>query len=179
MEIVYKCKETGYVYKPKEINQLPPKGFNGYRIQYEYGKLSNITEISNNEVLARIVYRPTKTPIIEKVEYNGHKQNRYNNNNVSSVYYESNNSLYGEYKKYDIRGNLIERKYFLDNVDVTTEVMNFVGYNGSYEEFMKYTFREDEQFNLMMKYGFNFRFCHESDIEKLDYTYITEYCQHI
>jgi hypothetical protein len=57
--------------------------------------------------------------------------------------------------------------------------MKFVGYKGSYEEFMKYTFREDEQFNLMMKYGFNFRFCHESDIEKLDYTYITEYCQHI
>lgn len=179
MEIVYKCKETGYVFKTQEINQLPPINFSGYRIQYEYGKLSNITEIRDNEVLAKIVYRPTKTPIIEKVEYNGHKQNRYNNNNVSSVYYEVNNALYGEFKKYDVSGNLITRKYYFDNEDITEDVMRFLGYNGSTEEFMYYSFREDEQFNLMMKYGFNFRFCHESDIEKLDYAYITEYCQRI
>lgn len=179
MEIVYKCKKTGYVFKAQELNQLPPANFSGYRIQYDYGKLSNITEIRNNEVLAKIVYRPTKKPIIEKVEYNGHKQNRYNNNKVSSVYFESNNALYGEYKKYDTSGNIIERKYFWNNIDVTNDVMNFLGYDGSYEDFIKYSFREDEQFNLMMKYGLNFRFCHESDIEKLDYEYITEYCQRI
>ncbi len=172
MKIVYKCKNTGEVSSTVNLDE-----FSGYKIQIDHNKISKITEIENNVVLAKIDYRPTKTTLIHKIEYNGHVEYRYNNNKVNSLYFEFNNKLYGEYKKFDPTGNLIERKFYYDNRDITHDVIRFIGYKEDPNEFMNYTFQEDEMFNLMMKYGYYFRFCYESERESSDFDSITKYCQ--
>lgn len=175
MKIVYKCKDTD-----KVLTSVDMSTFNGYMIQVENGnKISNITELSNNFVLSKIELRPTKKPLIHKVEYNGHIEYRYNNNNVSSVYYEFNNKKYGEYQKYDLNGVLLDRIFYFDGLDITTEIMQFIGYKNGLTSFKDYKFKEDELFNIMMKYGFYFRFCNDSERESSDFDRINEYCQYI
>lgn len=172
MKIVYKCKQSGIVKDSVDMNE-----FTGYRIQIDHNKISKISEFFKNNELARIIYRPTKTPLIQKVEYNGHVEERYNNNNVSSKYFLFDNKLYGEHLRYDISGNLQSRKYFSDGKDVTEEIMSFICYTGNINEFMFYSFQEDELFNIMIKYGNHFRFCYESYRESTEFDKITEYCQ--
>lgn len=172
MKIVYKCKQTGEVSSTVNLDE-----FSGYKIQIEHNKISKITELLNNEVLALINYRPTKTTLIHKIEYNGHVEYRYNNNKVDSMYFEFNNKRYGEYKKFNPSGELVDRKYYYDNRDITEEVMRFIDYKDDPNDFKYYTFQEDEVFNLMMKYGFYFRFCFESERESSEFDLITEYCQ--
>lgn len=174
MKIVYKCKQSGVVKDSVDMNE-----FIGYRIQIDYDKISKVSEFKQNDELARIIYRPTKTPLIQKVEYNGHVEERYNNNSVSSKYYMFDNKLYGEYLKYDIHGNLQSRKYFYEGKDITEEIMSFIGYKESLTAFMFYSFREDEAFNIMIKYGNHFRFCYESDRDSSEFDDITMYCQNI
>ena len=174
MKTVYKCKNTGIVMDSVDVNE-----FHGYRIQIDHNKISKVTELYKNTVLANIVYRPTKTPLIHKVEYNGHIEYRYNNNRVSSVYFEFDNKMYGEYKKFDSNGVLLERIYYHENNDVTEDVMKFIGYKECPSQFKYYNFQEDELFNLMIKYGNYFRFCFESERESSEFDRITEYCQQL
>lgn len=172
MKIVYKCKKTGIVKDSVDLNE-----FIGYRVQIDHNKISKVTEFKQNNVLATITYRPTKIPLIQKVEYYGHVENRYNNNQVSSQYFEHNDKLYGEYKRYDINGNLESRTYYYDGKDVTNEIINFIGYKEEPSEFKFYVFQEDEMFNLMARYGHYFRFCFESDRYSSEFDEITKYCQ--
>jgi len=172
MKIVYKCKQSGIVKDSVDMNE-----FSGYRIQIDHDKISKISEFFKNNELARIIYRPTKTPLIQKVEYNGHVEERYNNNKVSSKYYMFDKKLYGEYLRYDIHGNLQSRKYFYEDKDITEEIMSFIGYKDSLIAFMFYSFREDEAFNIMIRYGNHFRFSYESNRDSSEFDEITKYCQ--
>ncbi len=174
MKIVYKCKHTGEVSSTVNLDE-----FEGYCIKLENNKLSKITELLCSIVLAKIDYRPTKTTLIHKIEYNGHIEYRYSNNKVQSLYYEFDNKKYGEYKKFSPSGELTERKFYFENVDITDDVMNFIRYNGHPKDFKDYSFKEDELFNLMMKYGYYFRFCYESGRDSTEFDFITEYCQKI
>ncbi|AQW88587.1 hypothetical protein pEaSNUABM50_00060 [Erwinia phage pEa_SNUABM_50] len=175
MKVVYKCKNTDTV-----LDSVDMSTFNGYIIQVEKGnKISNITEVYKNVVLAKISLRPSKTPLIHKVEYNGHIEYRYNNNNVSSVYYEFNDKKYGEYLKFDLNGILLDRIFYYEGKDVTSDIIQFLGYTDDLSSFKNYEFKEDELFNIMMKYGFYFRFRNESERDSSEFDRITEYCQHI
>lgn len=174
MKIVYKCKHTGEVSSTVNLDE-----FEGYKIQLVNGKINKIFEITNNQILSIINYRPTKATLIHKIEYNGHVEYRYNNNKVNTRYYEFNNKKYGEYQKYDTFGNLIDRKYYYDDLDITDSVIKFIGYNDDPSNFKHYSFSECETFNLMMKYGYYFRFCYESERESTEFDSITEYCKNI
>lgn len=171
MKIVYKCKNTGSISNSVDLNI-----FDGYRIQIDHNKISKITEMRYNEVLAKIDYRPTLTPTIHKVEYNGHIEERYNNNRVSNLSYRFNGQLYGEYIKYTTQGELLDRKYFNNGIDVTNEIIKFIGYQDYISNFKYYELREDEIFNIMAKYGHYFRFVNESGRKSTDFDYITQYC---
>lgn len=171
MKIVYKCKHTGKVSSAVKLDE-----FSGYKIQIDHDKISKITELVNNEVLAKIDYRPTMTPIIHMVEYNGHIEERYNNNRVSNISYRFNGKLYGEYLKYTVQGELFDRRYYFNGVDVTDDIIKFIGYNDDVSNFKYYEFREDEMFNLMAKYGYYFRFAYESGRTSTEFDYITQYC---
>lgn len=172
MKFVYKCKNTGIVNDSVDQNK-----FTGYRIQIDKNKISKVTEFDGNNILANIIYRPTKMTLIHKVECNGHIEERYNNNQVSSKYYMFDDKLYGEYRRYDINGNIESIKYYFEGRDVTEEIMSFVGYTNTPNSFKYYTFCEDETFNIMFKYGHYFRFCYESDRESSEFDEITKYCQ--
>lgn len=174
MKIVYKCKHTGEVSSTVDLNE-----FEGYKIQLENGKISKIYELLNHIVLCRIDYRPTKATLIHKIEYNGHIEYRYNNNRVNSLYYEFENKKYGEYKKFDTTGNLIQRIFYYEDKDITDDIMKFIGYDDEPSNFMNYTFTESELFNVMMKYGFYFRFCYEAGRESTEFDLITEYCKNM
>ena len=173
MKIVYKCKSTGIVSDSVDLNS-----FDGYRIQFDYNKISKVTEMRYNEVLAKIDYRPTKIPIIQQIEYNGHLEERYNNNRISSLSYRFDGILNGEYIKYTITGTIMDRMYFYNGKNITTDVMNFIGYKDDVQEFKYYNFQEDEMFNLMAKYGHYFRFCSEGR-NSTEFDKITEYCKNI
>lgn len=171
MKIVYKCKNTGSISDSVDLNV-----FDGYRIQIDHNKISKVTEMRYNEVLAKIDYRPTKIPIIQTVEYNGHIEERYNNNRVSSLSYRFDGKLYGEYVKYNAEGVLMDRKFFFNGNDVTNDIMKFIGFTDDNSAFKYYEFREDEIFNIMAKYGHYFRFIYESGRQSTDFDTITRYC---
>lgn len=171
MKIVYKCKTTGVLMDSVDLNS-----FDGYRIQIDHNKISKVTEMRYNEVIAKIDYRPTLTPIIHTVEYNGHIEERYNNNRVSNLSYRFDGKLYGEYLKYSAQGDLLDRKYFVNGIDVTNDIIKFIGYTDDVSNFKYYEFREDEIFNIMAKYGHYFRFVNESGRKSTDFDYITQYC---
>jgi hypothetical protein len=158
------------------MDSVDLSSFNGYRIQIDHNKISKVTEIQYNEVLAKIDYRPTLTPTIHMVEYNGHIEERYNNNRVSTVSYRFDGKLYGEYIKYTSEGDIFVRKYFSNGVDVTNDIIKFIGYSDDIVNFKYYQFREDEIFNIMAKYGHYFRFVYESGRHSKEFDDITKYC---
>lgn len=172
MKIVYKCKESGSV-----LNQVDMSTFNGYIIQVEQLKQINfITEVQNNVILSKIKLRPTKTPLIYRVEYNGHVEYRYNNNNVMCVYYVHDDRRYGEFRKYDVNGELVDRIFYYNDHDITADVMKFIDYQ-DVNTFKEYKFKDDELFNLMFRYGTLFKFYGESKRESAEFDRIVQYCK--
>lgn len=169
MKIVYKQKTDN-----KFIHSIDKNNFSGYQINIEYNKINSICEIDNGDIISKIFYRPTQTPIIHKVEYNGHFEYRYNNNKVQSTYFEYDNKKYGEYKKYNTDGNLIERIFYYEDYDITKEVLRFIKYD-DYNSFLHYKLKDDERFNIMIRYGYFFRLDYDFRDSK-EFDNISRYC---
>lgn len=169
MSITY--KDTNY----KEA-QFSQQNFTGFKIIKERDKISYINEYYNGEEVSSISFRPTQTPVIFSVRYGNYHEERYTNNKVSSKYYAIQDRVSGEYRKYDSYGNISEVKYFNNGINCTDEIKSFIGFNGTDEEFMNYEFSEDETFNVMMRYGSNFKFLHEFGIDSNHFDTIVQNC---
>lgn len=164
---------TGNTYTPKEVSYH----FTGYEIKKEHEKLSYITEYLNGEVLGTISFRPTKIPVIFSINYGQYREERYNHGGVRVIYLTNQDArLFGEYRRFSSTGELIEVRYYMDSTEVTTDIMNFVNFGGSNEEFNDYQFGEDEHFNICMKYGAYFKFINEYDYNPQRFNDIVAYC---
>lgn len=169
MSITYKNTE----YKEVQYN---PQKFTGYKIIKERNKISYINEYYNGEEVSKISFRPTQTPVIFSVRYGNYHEERYANNEVCTRYYSINDKVSGEYKKYDAFGKITTVQYYNNGVNCTEEIKNFIGFNGTDEEFNNYTFSEDEEFNIMIKYGSNFKFLKEFGIDSSHFDNIVQNC---
>lgn len=163
---------TGNNFESVDINS-----FTGYEIKKEFKKVSYITEYLDGDVLGTISFRPTMIPVIFSVKYGNYREERYNHGGVSSRYVVNKDSkLCGEYNRYASTGELTEVRYFNDSKEVTTDIMNFVNFSGSNEEFNEYEFGEDEHFNIYMQYGAYFKFLDEYSYNPKRFDDIVQYC---
>lgn len=173
-EVIYKQKDGCVV----DINDVKvPLYFTGYKITKDFDKLSNVVEYESGKAIGNIHYRPTKTPIIFEVRYKGYNETRYNNGNVNVVYCTDHNSrFYGEYRKFDINGNLQTVKYYQDSNDVTEDLKSFIGFKGDNDALKFYKFKEDEVFNIYMLYGSKFKFYNEYKRDSSYFDEVTKFC---
>lgn len=141
----------------------PDTTFSGYVVRTEKNTLSNIKEYENGKEIGIISFRPTQTPTINVVRYKSYYEERYANGNLSLQFNATRDSLFGEYIKYDQNGDILMRYYYNNNVNCTEEIMDFIGFNGTIEEFKYYTFKEDEEFNILMRYGSHFKLLKEQE----------------
>lgn len=136
--------------------------FSGFEVTRDTGKISYIKEYLDGSEIGKISFRPTSEPLIFSVVYqDGYIEQRYNNGGVSCVYNYVGGHLQGEYRRYDIAGDLQARTFYHESTDITPDIMSFIGFSGSNEEFTKYEFSTDELFNISMRYGSFFKFNHE------------------
>lgn len=160
-----KSKNMSITYVDLDFNKVKQKDetFSGFVVVRDTGKVSHITEFSNGDELGKISFRPTKEPLIFNIQYrDGYTELRYNNGSVSSVYNTKDNFPCGEYIRYDITGNhVVARVFYFDNMDVTSDIISFIGFSGSYSDFNHYELSEDEIFNITVCYGGSFKFHHE------------------
>lgn len=170
MTITYKNIEY------KDENPIDLDAFNGYKIVKERNTLSVIKTYSGGEEIGCISFRPTVTPVIFSVQYGNYREERYSSNKVAAKYMVHDEALYGQYMKYNTQGELQETRYYSNNVDVTTEIMEFINYKGTREDFNTYKFLEDEEFNLMMRYGSHFKFIHENGTDSSTFDSIVKNC---
>lgn len=158
-----------------EVNEI--SSFSGFEIKTEYNKVSSITEFNEGEVLGTISFRPTKTPVIFSVKYGNYREERYSHGGVSAIWHSNaDNKINGEYRRYSTDGTLHEVRYFTDGKEVTTDIMKFIGYTGSTEEFINYKFGEDEKFNIWLQYGSYFKFINECEYDPNHFNGIVQYC---
>lgn len=168
MPVFSKNKTTEIIYKSKEfevLEEFDRDSFNGYKIIKEKGTINHIIEYMGGVELARITCRPTKTPVIFSVSYGHYGEERYNSNTVSRKFHVVNGKLEGETRQYTALGLPLAVKYYHQGVDVTHDIMEFIGFRGSRDEFNSYIFAEDEAFNIMMKYGSKFKFLYEYNLD--------------
>lgn len=171
MSIVYKCKTTNSTFSTVNLDE-----FIGYKIQKESDKLSSIIELDKQVIKGTIKYRPTQIPLINTVQYNGYTEERYNNNMIRTIHYTWNNQIYGEYRKYNPNGDLIDKKYYYASEDITNDIMNFIRFTGDTSDFKYYEFQEDELFNVMIRYGSYFKLFDEYNMDSKQFDSITKYC---
>lgn len=173
-EVIYKQKDGCEV----DINNdKVPLYFTGYKITRDFDKLSNVVEYECGKAIGNIHYRPTKTPVIFEVHYTGYNETRYNNGNVNVVYYSDHNTRFnGEYRKYDINGDLETVRYYHDSTNVTEDLKSFIGFKGDNESFKFYKFKEDEVFNIYMLYGSKFKFYNEYKRDSKYFDEVTKFC---
>ncbi|AFA44719.1 hypothetical protein RaK2_00446 [Klebsiella phage vB_KleM_RaK2] len=165
-----------YLNKEFQIVHNPDSSFCGYRIRTEQNTLSNISEYENGTEIGIINFRPTQTPTILGARYKQYFEERYANGNISLHYTFYKSVLIGEYKKYDSDGNLTLREFYDGNGDCTKEIKEFIGFNGTDEEFMHYEFKEDEEFNILMRYGSHFKLIKEIKFKTEYFNYVYENC---
>lgn len=150
--------------------------FTGYEIKQEYKRVSAITEYVNGEPIGTITFRPTKIPVIFKVHYLPYMEDRYSHGGIRSRYTIHNGYLCGEYRKFSTEGVLEERRFFFDEHEVTNEIKTFLNFKGTNDEFLQYEFKEDELFNLCIRYGSYFKFLTEYSFEPSKFDAIVKYC---
>lgn len=173
-EVTYKQKD-GTVFKPNDNEVLDC--FTGYKITKDFNKLSNIIEFNEGNPVGKISFRPTQQPVIFSVKYGGYSEERYNNGNINTVYYTDHyNRVQGEYRKYEVSGELKTVRYYSNSTDVTEDIKSFIGFKGDSESFNTYKFAEDEVFNIFMLYGSHFKLHDEYRINSVEFDDIMRFC---
>lgn len=173
-EVIYKQKDGNFI---NSTDDKIPLHFTGYKVTNDFDRISNIMEYVSGRPIGTIHFRPTKTPVIFSVSYNGYHEDRYNNGRISTIYFTNHECrFYGEYRKFNINGDVQEVRYYQDSNDVTEDVKLFVEYKGDSSEFKNYQFAEDELFNLYMFYGNQFKFYNEYKYEPNYFDEIAKFC---
>ncbi|EON7637371.1 hypothetical protein FOI42_RS03550 [Escherichia coli] len=179
MPVFSKNKTTEIIYKSKEfevLEEFDRDSFDGYKIVKEKGTINHIVEYMGGVELAKITCRPTKNPVIFSVRYGHYGEERYNSNTVSRKFHVVDGKLEGESRQYSVLGLPLSVKYFHQGHDVTIEIMDFIGFNGTVDDFNFYVLAEDEAFNIMMKYGSRFKFLYEYNLDSKLFDNILQNC---
>lgn len=172
-QVIYKQKDgTVNNFNPEVI----PSTFNGYKITKYYSKPNTVILYESGVEVGNIKLRPTSTPIIWYAQLGSYCEERYSNDKVSTVHYVDNKGIQGQHIRYDIDGNISLIQYYQNSVDITDDVVNFVGYKGDRDSFKNYKFREEEVFNIYMLYGSKFKFYNEYRIESKTFDDILKFC---
>lgn len=173
--IVYKyvCSTSG-----NSFTKVDFKSFNGFEIKYYNNRVNSIRILQELKLTSVITFRPTSTPLIASVQCtNGYFHDRYNNNNIRSEYYYTNGSANGEYLSYFADHFTVNKRAFMkEGSFITNEVTSLVGWTGSNIEWTHRKFNEAEMFNLVMRYGNDFKFYDEFREESTKFDYIANYC---
>lgn len=150
-----------YLNNDFQIEQNPSPSFSGYAVRTERSTLSNIKIFENGDEVGLISFRPTKQPSINVIRYKNYFEERYINGLISLQYTYYKDVLCGEYKKFDTDGTLRMREFYSGQGVCNQEIMDFIQFKGTEEDFMHYEFKEDEEFNILMKYGSRFKLIKE------------------
>lgn len=143
----------------------PSTEFSGYVVRTEKNTLSNIKIFDSGNEIGIISFRPTKSPSINVIRYKNLFEERYVNGNISLQYTFYKDTLCGEYIKYDTDGKILLREFYSGNGVCTNEIIDFIQFRGTEEEFKYYEFKEDEEFNILLRYGSHFKLLKEMEKE--------------
>lgn len=171
VSIVYKSSNFSDCNEPQNY-----ESFSGFQIIRERGKLSYIREVQDGLEITSIKFRPTQIPTILKAQYGNYYEERYNANTISAKCHLVNGEKEGECRKYSPDGICTGVKYYSSGVDVTTEIIDFLNLKCTEQNIHEYTFTEEEEFNLMMKYGSHFKFFYEYNVDSSTFDNIVLNC---
>lgn len=113
--------------------------------EYYDGKMLTTMSVHNSNNIHDIKY-------IVNFQYNI-RESRYTNNNLSTYYGMVDDTLHGQYIKYDIDGTILDIKYFDMGNDVTEDVCRILSIDHSN---LNYEIQEEDKFKLYLKYGMYF-----------------------
>lgn len=163
------------VYKQKDGTESKsvPESFTGYMVsKYEFSTHS-IVEYSNGKQIGTIKFRPTKTPVIFTVAYDGYNEMRFANGKVLCVWNQDGAILEGEHRSFSTDGTISGVEFFHKGTRVTQDIQTFF----STDQLLKdYKFGEDEVFNLYMMYGSKFKFYNEYKWDSKYFDEVANFC---
>lgn len=166
LKVVYKQKDG------TEFNSLP-ESFTGYMISKYEISTHSIIEYRNGEIIGNITFRPTKTPVIFTVEYNGYNEMRYTNGKILTVWNQNGKIMEGECRKFSADGDLTGIEYYHKGNKVTQDIQSFLGTDKPLKD---YRFGEDDIFNLYMLYGSKFKFYNEYKRDSKYFDEVANFC---
>lgn len=179
VKLRYVCLNSGNVFDNVDLDT-----FYGLEVKYCYNRISTIIERTPDVVLTKISFRPTVVPVIQTITCNdGYVQERYNNNVISREYrLDNSGDLQGEAFVYHTNGQKATRIFSHNGIDVNPKVQELIGYEplsyrGVYhDDWVTYNIPEDAMFNLMVRYGTEFKFYDEYKRENNTYSEMIDYC---
>ena len=158
------------------IEKNQEDNFSGFVMIKEKGCISYIKEMQSGVELTSIKLLPTRTPIIHKAQYGNYIEERYSNSVISSKYHIVNGEIEGEYRKFNPEGRCVWVKYFSAGVNVSSEIIDFLGLDCTEDTLHQHIFNTEEEFNLMMRYGSHFKFLYEYNIDSSVFDNILANC---
>lgn len=174
--LTYICKDSGKKFSSLSIER---DTFVGFEIKKYNGRVSTIVELDGEGVSTVINFRGTSTPIIDTITCsNGYTQERYSNNTIRTEYRVNHKQVkHGEFLFYSPDGFMCNRNFFSPK-NVTSDVIQMIGYKGNTVDFFAYQFGSDEMFNLSARYGLDFQFYEEYKHSNARFNEIAEFCIH-
>lgn len=177
VKIRYVCMNSGNVFEKVDL-----LSFSGYEVKFQHNKISSIYERYGEHINTTIKFRPTMTPVIDSISCSdGYNQTRYSNNAISKEFYiDKTKTTTGEVIYFYPNQVLQNRVFYISerSESLNNEIIKYLQLdtNPGTLSWLTYNFSESERFNLVMKYGYNFKFHDEYKKDNSRFNYIADYC---